>query len=175
MDDISAYHTSIDDGEQRYETEETTTINKIQKEASSDFLIKIQDDDESSEDDMGDLGDEGECSSNQARKADKPKPLNAPLKIEVKREIDTVSKSKESNDSDMVETKSATLFMNQPLAKIPDSFVSEEEIMDESFRESYIEQHTGKHDEFQENNDEPDFEEVVVRSDVEPKKPKSQA
>jgi hypothetical protein len=33
----------------------------------------------------------------------------------------------------MVETKSATLFMNQPLAKIPDSFVSEEEIMDESF------------------------------------------
>jgi hypothetical protein len=84
MDDISAYHTSIDDGEQRYETEETT-INKIQKEASSDFLIKIQDDDESSEDDMGDLGDEGECSSNQAHKADKPKPLNAPFKIEVKR------------------------------------------------------------------------------------------
>lgn len=136
LDSISGF-TSIDDGEQRYETEDATTSNKIQKpdtdKQTHQEEMRIED---SSEDDMEDLGDEGEVTSNVASKSARAPPDDPPQEFKPVIETQTV---KSGYDCDSEETKSASPFGSQPLAKIPDSFVSEE-LMDESFRESYVEQ-----------------------------------
>ena len=61
-DSISAY-TSIDDGEQRYETEEGTIHKNMQPLNPADAITLRQEQESSSDENMEDLGDEGECSS----------------------------------------------------------------------------------------------------------------
>lgn len=61
-DSLSAY-TSIDDGEQRYETEEGTVNKQTRPSNPIDHIMLREENDTSSDENMEDLGDEGECSS----------------------------------------------------------------------------------------------------------------
>lgn len=84
---------------------------------------------------MQDLGDEGECYSN-AQQSYETRPADKSPAEEINQDLIRKDAAWPSSD----EIKDGVLTSPLP-AKIPDSFVNEE-LIEESFRESYVEQRT---------------------------------